>query len=161
MWIDSVSVPLLARLLALVVRAALSLCRVEAASRTLPRRLAIVSSSVYCERMAKEMREVTFVILTALVAEPRHGYAIISDALELSAGAVQLQPGTLYAALDRLRAEGLVGVEREEVVQGRLRRYFALTEIGLGVLHKEAARRQAVTKRSLDRLRAPGPVMPS
>lgn len=107
------------------------------------------------------MREPTFAILTALVAEPKHGYAIISDALELSDGAVRLQPGTLYAALDRLRAEGLVDVERDEVVQGRLRRYFALTETGLAALRGEAARRQAMTNRSLDRLRAPGPVMPS
>ena len=111
--------------------------------------------------MIKEMREPTFVILTALVAEPRHGYAIISDALELSDGAVRLQPGTLYAALDRLRAEGLVGVEREELAQGRLRRYFALTDAGLSALREEAARRQAMARRSLDRLRAPGPVMPS
>ena len=109
--------------------------------------------------MTKEMREPTFVILTALVAEPRHGYAIISDALGLSDGAVRLQPGTLYSALDRLRADGLVSVEREEVVQGRLRRYFALTETGLRALRKEAARRQTITNRSLDRLRAPGPVM--
>lgn len=119
----------------------------------------ILSPSAYSGRMTKEMREPTFVILTALVAEPRHGYAIISDALGLSDGAVRLQPGTLYSALDRLRADGLVSVEREEVVQGRLRRYFALTETGLRALRKEAARRQTITNRSLDRLRAPGPVM--
>lgn len=107
------------------------------------------------------MREPTFIILTALVAGSRHGYAIIGDALELSGGSVRLQPGTLYAALDRLRVEGLVGIEREEVVQGRLRRYFALTDAGLATLRQEADRRQATTGRALDRLRTPGRVMPS
>jgi DNA-binding PadR family transcriptional regulator len=98
------------------------------------------------------MREPTFVILTALLPAPRHGYAIISDALELSDGSVILQPGTLYAALDRLRQEGLVVIDHEEVVQGRLRRYFALTDVGVAALREEALRRQAVTSRSLSRL---------
>lgn len=123
--------------------------------------LPILRSSVYSAHMAKEMRDPTFVILSALVSEPRHGYAIITDALALSDGAVRLQPGTLYAALDRLRTEGLVGVEREEVVQGRLRRYFALTDAGIGALSEEAARRQAMTSRLLERLRTPGRVLPS
>jgi PadR family transcriptional regulator PadR len=111
--------------------------------------------------MTEEMREPTFVILTALVPQPRHGYAIISDALTISDGAVRLQPGTLYAALDRLRAQDLVAVEREEVVQGRLRRYFALTDTGLAALRKEADRRLALTNRSIVRLRDPGPVISS
>jgi len=32
----------------------------------------------------------------------------------------------LYSALDRLRAAGLIGVDREEVAAGRLRRYYRL-----------------------------------
>lgn len=110
--------------------------------------------------MNQEMRDPTFAILSSLVPEPRHGYAIISDALELSSGSVHLQPGTLYAALERLRLEGLVGIQREEVVQGRLRRYFALTDRGLRTLHAEAERRQASTSRTLARLRSPGTVLP-
>jgi PadR family transcriptional regulator PadR len=111
--------------------------------------------------MTKDMREPTFVILTALVPAPRHGYAIITDAFDLSGGTVVLQPGTLYAALDRLRQEGLVAVDHEEVVQGRLRRYFALTDAGTTALSKEALRRETVTTRSLNRLRAAGTVLPT
>ena len=33
----------------------------------------------------------------------------------------------MYTALDRLRAAGLIGVDREEVAGGRLRRYYRLT----------------------------------
>ena len=41
----------------------------------------------------------------------------------LSHGEVVLRPGTLYGALDRLAEQGLVEVDREQAVDGRLRRY--------------------------------------
>ncbi|WP_244302831.1 PadR family transcriptional regulator [Leucobacter coleopterorum] len=55
----------------------------------------------------KEMREPTFLILTALASGRKHGYALIAEAAELSGNRVQLKVGTLYAALDRLSDEGL------------------------------------------------------
>jgi Transcriptional regulator PadR-like family len=51
----------------------------------------------------------------SLPAGPQHGYGIIADAGRISAGAVRLQAGTLYTALDRLRSVGLVEPDREEV----------------------------------------------
>jgi DNA-binding PadR family transcriptional regulator len=42
------------------------------------------------------------------------------------------QTGTLYAVLDRLREAGLIVVDREEIVESRLRRYYALTDAGTG-----------------------------
>ena len=77
------------------------------------------------------MREPTFWILTALTAAPLHGYGIIQQADQLSDGRVRLQAGTLYAALDRLVAEGLVEPDREEKVDGRNRRYYRLTDDGV------------------------------
>lgn len=106
------------------------------------------------------MREPTFVILACLATEPRHGYAIIADAALLSDGAVRLQAGTLYAALDRLTSEQLVEVSHEEVVQGRHRRYFAITERGEAALRAEAARRRLVTERAVARLPRLRPVLP-
>jgi DNA-binding PadR family transcriptional regulator len=72
-------------------------------------------------------QEATFLILTALADGSQHGYGIITDVQQISGGRVRLRPGTLYTALDRLRADGLIGVDREEVVDGRLRRYYRLT----------------------------------
>ena len=89
------------------------------------------------------MREPTFWILTALAAEPRHGYGVIQEAAALSGGKVTLQAGTLYAALDRLAAEGLVEVDREELVDGRNRRYYRLTNSGAAALGAEAERLRA------------------
>ena len=37
---------------------------------------------------------------------------------QISDGRVRLRAGTLYTALDRLRADGLVAVDGEEVVEG-------------------------------------------
>src|SRR5258708_37642704 len=78
----------------------------------------------------RPMQEATFLILTSLAAGTQHGYGITADVLEISGGRVRLLAGTLYAALDRLRAEGLIEVDREEVVDGRLRRYYRLTQAG-------------------------------
>lgn len=92
------------------------------------------------------MREPTFLILTVLAGGSLHGYGIIREVQALSEGRVKLLPGTLYTALDRLAAQGLVLREREEVTDGRLRRYYRLTGDGLEVLETETARlRQLAT----------------
>ncbi|TPW77849.1 PadR family transcriptional regulator [Schumannella soli] len=104
--------------------------------------------------MAQLMQEPTFAILTSLAAGARHGYAIIADVAESSDGAIRLQPGTLYSALDRLTGEGRVEVVAEEIVSGRLRRSYALTTDGVAVLAAEAERRAASARRALARVHA-------
>lgn len=86
------------------------------------------------------MQEPTFLILTALAAQPLHGYGIIQSVTDLSGGEVKLRPGTLYGALDRLAEQGLVEVDREEAVDGRLRRYYRLNESGTAALQTQIAR---------------------
>jgi DNA-binding PadR family transcriptional regulator len=89
------------------------------------------------------MQEATFLILTALASGTQHGYGIISDVAQISGGRVRLRAGTLYSALDRLRIDGLVSVDREEIVENRLRRYYRLTGEGSRQLATEAARFQS------------------
>src|SRR4051794_21278716 len=86
------------------------------------------------------MQEPTFLILTALAAEPLHGYGVIRVVEQLSQDQVVLGPGTLYRALDRLTEQGLVEVDREEAVDGRLRRYYRLTDSGAAALVAQAQR---------------------
>ncbi|BCY07449.1 PadR family transcriptional regulator [Actinoplanes sp. L3-i22] len=86
------------------------------------------------------MREPTFLILTALADEPRHGYGLITEVDRLSDGRVALKPGTLYGALDRLADDRLVARDREEVVDGRLRRYYRITPDGERALRAETER---------------------
>ena len=75
---------------------------------------------------AHGLQEATLLVLTALSRGSQHGYGIVADVRQISGGRVRLRAGTLYTALDRLRAAGLIGVEREEVTDGRLRRYYRL-----------------------------------
>ncbi|WP_433056243.1 PadR family transcriptional regulator [Dactylosporangium sp. CS-033363] len=104
------------------------------------------------------MREPTFLILTALAARPLHGYGLIQEVSALSAGDVVLGAGTLYGALDRLVEQDLIAVDREEAVEGRLRRYYRLTDTGAGALAKEAERLQRHARAAAERLRQRGPV---
>jgi DNA-binding PadR family transcriptional regulator len=98
------------------------------------------------------MQEATFLVLTALAAGDQHGYGIITDVERISDGRVRLRAGTLYSALDRLRLDGLIVATREEVVEGRLRRYYRLTPKGKKQLAAEAARLQADAAAAFDRL---------
>ncbi len=99
------------------------------------------------------MQEPTFLILTALAGGAQHGYGIMTDVTRISDGRVKLRAGTLYAALDRLLGDGIVGVDREEIAGGRLRRYYRLTPAGAELLAAEAARLSANARIATARLR--------
>jgi DNA-binding PadR family transcriptional regulator len=108
------------------------------------------------------MTQAAFFVLTALADQPRHGYGILREVEELSDGAVQMRVGTLYGVLDRLTADALIVLDREEVQQGRLRRYYRLTEEGTAALDAEAERlaagASAAKKRIAEGRRTPGRV---
>ncbi len=100
------------------------------------------------------MREPTFLILTALARAPMHGYGLIQEVAELSAGTLELRPGTLYGALDRLTDDGLVALDREEIVDGRARKYYRLTDAGEAALRGEAERLRRSVEAATRRLDA-------
>ncbi|MCX5254233.1 PadR family transcriptional regulator [Streptomyces canus] len=106
------------------------------------------------------MTQAAFFVLTALADQPRHGYGILREVEELSEGAVQMRVGTLYGVLDRLTADALIVLDREEVQQGRLRRYYRLTDEGTAALDAEAERlaagASAAKKRIAEGRRSPG-----
>ena len=104
----------------------------------------------------RALQEPSFLILTALAAAPQHGYGIITDAEQISGGRVRLRAGTLYAALDRLSRDGLIEADREEVRDGRLRRYYRLTGMGRTRLAAEAERMRASAEIAAWRLSVAG-----
>jgi DNA-binding PadR family transcriptional regulator len=78
-------------------------------------------------------------ILSSLADGAKHGYALIKDIEEFSG--VRLAPGTLYEALSRLEAQGLIeGLESHD-----RRRPYQLTAAGAVALraHLELQRRVA------------------
>lgn len=102
------------------------------------------------------MNDATLFVLAALADERLHGYGIVERVRTLSSDRVKLTTGTLYGMLERLTGGGLIAADGDEVVQGRLRRYYRLTEAGAQALQEqvEQMRRAAsVADRQL-RLRA-------
>lgn len=110
----------------------------------------------YAAPVPQPLGESAFWILTALTDGRQHGYAIMRAAAEVSSGSVGLKATTLYAALERLEADRLVEQDGDEVVEGRTRRYFRLTESGARRLQAEAEvleSKAAVARANLVRFR--------
>jgi len=93
-----------------------------------------------------DLRPASYFVLASLLDGPLHGYAIAARASELSDGEVRLTAGTLYGALDRMAARGLVQVDREETVDGRLRRYYRLSDDGREAVVRVADRLAAAAR---------------
>ena len=83
------------------------------------------------------------VALSALVPGPLHGYGLLGAVEDLSEGRLRLRAGTLYAALERMVGDSWLQVDREEVVDGRLRRYYRITDLGVEVIDAEIANLEA------------------
>lgn len=98
------------------------------------------------------MREPSFLILTALVGNPLHGYALLEAVHDASGGRVRLAVGSLYATLDRMAGQGWVAVAKEEVVNGRLRRTYEITGEGRAALTAEVGRMSSLVSEANRRL---------
>jgi DNA-binding PadR family transcriptional regulator len=89
-----------------------------------------------------------FHILLALADRQRHGYGIMQEVAARSGGTVRLGPGTLYGAIKRMLAAGLIEVSATRPVADnddqRRRCYYRLTEFGRTVAAKEAQRLAAL-----------------
>ena len=68
---------------------------------------------------------------------PSHGYSIAARLEQVSAGALQLNMGTLYPALMRLEQRGLVRGAWRITDTNRKARFYALTAAGRRELVKE------------------------
>jgi DNA-binding PadR family transcriptional regulator len=111
--------------------------------------------------MVPTVTEQTLFVLACLATGERHGYAIAQEAEALSGGRVRLTAGTLYGALNRLCAQGLVEPTGERVVEGRVRRYYRLTAEGERVLHEEVDQVQATATTLRRRLTAGARLRPA
>ena len=86
------------------------------------------------------LKPVEFLILAVLFDEPLHGYGIVQQIEERTAGRVQLRPGDVYRVIYRLAERGLLeDAQRRAVDSGDERRtYYAITEEGQEVARSEA-----------------------
>jgi len=91
------------------------------------------------------LTEPVLLVLLSLVERPRHGYSIMKDVEEMSAGRVVLSTGTLYGALQRLVVQGWIEPFEEEE-SSRDRRAYRLTPRGRRNLKQEVERLKHLTK---------------
>jgi transcriptional regulator len=76
-------------------------------------------------------------ILKTLDLEPLHGWAVSKRIELLSRGALEVNQGSLYPALYRLRDRGLIESELAETDEGRRVKVYSLTDKGRVVLTSE------------------------
>ena len=81
------------------------------------------------------LTEATYYILLAL-ATPKHGYAVMQEAEEISGGTLRLAPGTLYGAFTTLEQGKLIQMVGKE---GR-RKIYKITDKGTGILLEQIRR---------------------
>ena len=78
-------------------------------------------------------------ILKTLDLEPLHGWAVSKRIQLLSRGVLEINQGSLYPALYRLRDRGLIDSEFGESEEGRRVKVYALTAKGRKALEAERA----------------------
>lgn len=83
------------------------------------------------------LTESTYYILLSLVT-PQHGYGIMQQTEQMSAGRVRLAAGTLYGALNALCDKGWI--IQLPVEDGSRKKQYKLTDKGLQVLKGELDR---------------------
>lgn len=76
-------------------------------------------------------------ILKTLSLEPTHGWGITQRIRELSEGALDVNQGSLYPALQRLEGKGLVVSDWRTTENNRRARYYRLTPTGRSELGPE------------------------
>src|SRR3989442_14952961 len=76
-------------------------------------------------------------ILKTISLEPKHGWAIAKRIQQVSQEALQIQQGSLYPALHRLEQQAWIKSEWRPTENGRLAKFYSLTQSGRKQLERE------------------------
>ena len=79
----------------------------------------------------------SLLILSLLTRSSMYGYEIAATVHRETDGAFTWREGSLYPALHKLQADGLIAGEWEEKETGRKRRYYHLTKKGREALREK------------------------
>ena len=79
------------------------------------------------------------VIFKALSLGPMHGWGIGQRIRQMSSGVLEVNQGSLYPALQRLKRKGWVRSDWRVTENNRRARYYSLTEAGREQLDRERA----------------------
>ncbi len=78
-------------------------------------------------------------ILTTLTLEPMHGLGVARRIAQVTRGAFEVKPGSLFPALHRLEEKGWLRSEWGESENRRKAKYYTLTTAGRRQLRVETA----------------------
>jgi len=84
-------------------------------------------------------------VLKLLSVEPLHGWGITQRLEDMSANVLQVNQGTLYPALERLKRSGWIKSEWKVTENNRRARYYRLTPAGRRQLALERTRWERTT----------------
>jgi len=99
---------------------------------------------------ALPLTHVAYHILLALATNNRHGYGIIKHVAARTGGRVELEAGTLYAAIKRMKDEGWIEDAPTLMGADSRRRTYAISEFGREVLLAESLRLEAMVELARD-----------
>ena len=95
------------------------------------------------KRIYVPMTESGFYILFCLQT-PQHGYGISQQVKRMTGGAVTISAGTMYGALSKMEADGLISFCREE----EKRKLYQVTALGREILGTEIRRIERLYRNS-------------
>ena len=72
----------------------------------------------------------SMLILKTVTLEPMHGFGIMQRSEQITEGAFQVRPGSLFPTLHRLEQEGWIEGEWGESENRRRAKYYRITEEG-------------------------------
>ena len=76
--------------------------------------------------------------LKTLSVQPMHGYGLAQHLRKLSADVIDVEQGTLYPALQRMRQKGWIKAEWRQTPNNQRARYYSVTAAGRRRLDEEA-----------------------
>jgi PadR family transcriptional regulator PadR len=88
----------------------------------------------------------TPLVLAILVEGESYGYAILKRVRELSGGELQWTDGMLYPLLHRLERLEYVRATWGASLEGRRRKYYAITPVGASALEEQRRQWDAATR---------------
>jgi len=85
-------------------------------------------------------------ILRTLLMGPRHGHAIAKHIQQTSEELLQVETGSLYPALHRMEAKGLIAASWDVSDKGKRAKYYRLMVAGRKQLAREQSKWQAFSR---------------
>lgn len=97
--------------------------------------------------MEESLTDSTYLILLALL-KPQHGYAIMKEISEMTGGAFEIGPASMYTILKKLQKSQLIELEESS----DRKKIYQITEKGIRLLKHDIVRRRLFYEAGIEAL---------